>query len=39
VEYDKQAKIYLFGSRVGDNKCGGDIDLLIILKKIMRQKN
>ena len=28
--FDKNAKIYLFGSRVDDKKRGGDIDLLLI---------
>ena len=30
LQYDPQAKIYLFGSRVDRHKQGGDIDLLII---------
>ena len=34
--FDKNAKLYLFGSRVDDNKQGGDIDLLIISEKIDR---
>ena len=31
---DAEAKIYLFGSRVDDTARGGDIDLLILSKKI-----
>ena len=31
--YDPESKIFLFGSRVDDNKKGGDIDLLIITRR------
>ncbi len=33
-KYDENAKIVLFGSRVDLNKKGGDIDLLVISKKL-----
>jgi len=32
--FDKRAQIFLFGSRVDDAKKGGDIDILIISRKI-----
>ncbi|MCU0288927.1 MAG: nucleotidyltransferase domain-containing protein [Acidobacteria bacterium] len=32
--FDPDAKIYLFGSRVDDMKKGGDIDLIVISKRI-----
>ena len=33
-EFDSNADVYLFGSRTDDSKRGGDIDLLIMSKKI-----
>ena len=34
LNFDQDAKIYLFGSRVNDNAKGGDIDVLVISEKI-----
>jgi len=32
-----EAKLYLFGSRVDDNKQGGDIDLLVVSSELTKK--
>jgi len=36
--FDPNAKVYLFGSRVRDDLRGGDIDLLVMSKKIFLEE-
>jgi len=33
----REAKLYLFGSRVDDSKRGGDIDLLVVSQKVTKK--
>ena len=39
LKYIEDAKIFLFGSRVDDNKRGGDIDIFVQTDKIISLKN
>ncbi|ADV46792.1 nucleotidyltransferase domain-containing protein [Nitratifractor salsuginis] len=37
AEMSKEAELYLFGSRVDDRKRGGDIDLLVVDKRLSKK--
>jgi len=37
LNISKDARLYLFGSRVDNNKRGGDIDLLIVSKELTKR--
>lgn len=36
--YDPESTVYLFGSRLDDSARGGDIDLLVISRRITREQ-